>query len=227
MSIDDPDARLNALMTGEVDLGDVNLAQADQARDEGLELATFPGVHYSLMFFDRGPGGAVEDPAVRHAICDSVDTDGLAEVGGSDFLTASNQRFQEGEYGHSDEIPPLSYDPDRAAPVLDGVGPLAMMAFEQNQPAAEGVAGLLGEVGVELDVEVVPAASTSPAGTTAATRSGSATAPNSLPRSGTGPGSRPTRPTTRPASSHPSSRQRRPQPWPRSTLLPPNHCGPT
>ena len=158
VSIDDPDARLNALMTGEIDLGDVNLAQADQAREGGLELATFPGVHYSVIFFDRGPGGAVEDPEVRHAICDSIDTEGLAALGGSDFLTAANQRFQEGDYGHSAEIPPLNYDPDGAAPVLQGTAPLSMMAFAENQPFAEAIAGGLDEVGVELNVDVVPAA---------------------------------------------------------------------
>lgn len=158
VAIDDTDARLNALSTGEVDLGDVNLAQAEQARAAGLELATFPGLHYSLMFFDRGPGGVVEDPAVRHAICDSIDTVGMAEVGGEEYLTATNQRFQKDEYGHSDEIPELNYDPEGAAPVLAGIDPLSMMAFEQNQPAAEGVAGLLEAVEVELDVQVVSAA---------------------------------------------------------------------
>ncbi len=158
VAIDDPDARLNALITGEIDLGDVNLTQADQARSGGLELATFPGVHYSVIFFDRGPGGAVEDAAVRHAICDSIDTEGLAALGGSEYLTATNQRFQEGEYGHSADIPALNFDPDAARPVLEGTPALSMMAFSETVPFAEAIAGGLGDVGVDLSVEVVPAA---------------------------------------------------------------------
>ncbi|MBL7501995.1 hypothetical protein I6A84_04310 [Frankia sp. CNm7] len=157
VAIDDSDARINALLTGEVDLGDVLVAQADQARDGGLEVDVFPGVHYGLLLLDRGPGGALEDLAVRRATCQSIDSEGLAAVGGGEYLTATNQRFQEGEYGHNGDIPPLKFDATAAEPQLDGVPPLTMLAFEQTQLFAEAISGMLGEVGVTLDVQTVTA----------------------------------------------------------------------
>ncbi|WP_158283001.1 ABC transporter substrate-binding protein [Nocardioides silvaticus] len=159
VAIDDSDARINALTTGEIDLGDVSVPQADQARSAGLTVDVYPGIHYGLLFLDRGPGGAVADVDARRAICQGLDVEGLAAAAGGEFLTATNQRFLEGEYGHNPDLPPIAFDPEQAEGTLDGRVPgLTMLAFEQSQQFAEALSGMLGEVGVDLEVQTVTAA---------------------------------------------------------------------
>jgi peptide/nickel transport system substrate-binding protein len=153
--ISDASARVGALIAGEVDIEDQDMASISQTKSAGFSVYVWPALHYAMMMVDRGPGGVLEDVNVRRAVCQGVDPVAVARSGGTDFFTAVDQRYSEGQYGYNPDIKGYTFS-EEAATFLRGLGlKLDMAVFAANQSLGEALAGEYAKVGVELSVQSV------------------------------------------------------------------------
>jgi peptide/nickel transport system substrate-binding protein len=151
--IEDAKARLSAVQTGEADIADLDPYAPSQAKRLGLETVKYPGLQYSLMLFDRGPGGQLEDLETRKQVCAGLDGKGFAAIGEGNLFTPSTQHFAEGLYGHNPAIKGYEFAPESVT-----VRPkLSLAVFDGNRTLGEAFAGSLERAGIKLRVEQVPA----------------------------------------------------------------------
>jgi peptide/nickel transport system substrate-binding protein len=157
VSIEDSQARLNAIQTGEIDLGDLDVTISKQAEGAGVAHEAYPALHYALFMLDRGPGGALEDVETRRALCQSMDAEAIAAAGGPNFTTAVDQRYEQGALGYAEGLEPYTFDESAAATLRDKNLDLSIAVFDANSWNAEALAGEWDKHGVKLNVQQVPA----------------------------------------------------------------------
>lgn len=165
-AIQDRTALFNALLSGELDAGTADVAQAERIEEAGLSLTRIDGLSIGQLVIADRDGEVV--PALadvrvrqavnlaldRQAIVDSV-LQGLGRPTGQVFNTASPAYVEDldDRYG---------YDPDRALELLDeaGYGDGFTVAMPENlfvQPVQPTITQALGDIGVTVEWEPVPA----------------------------------------------------------------------
>ena len=160
--IGDPNARLNALLTGDIDatLGGGSLNTA--AADAGLGVCTGESVSAVTLTLNTARA-EFDDVRVRQALNYAIDREAITEVIFDDLCVANSQRFPSWFPAASPDIAPdfYSYDPDKARELLAEAGvdgfsfeiitPAGVGAY---QPLAEVLQQYYGEIG--LDAQIVP-----------------------------------------------------------------------
>jgi peptide/nickel transport system substrate-binding protein len=157
-AIDDPQARVNALLTGEVDVADIDPGLVQQAKDGGFDTYDYPALLVGLSLFDRSPDGSLGDVNVRRAVCSSVNTQDLLDAWGvGEVSKAQDQRWTEGSPYYVEDIQNYPYDTEAAATFLSDAGnpdvAINMATFQNTAAASEALQGQLAEVGVDLSLE--------------------------------------------------------------------------
>lgn len=157
-AIADPNARLSAVQTGEIDLADLDRPLYEQGVATGMEIITYSALPYQLVFLARQEG-PLADVRVRRAICHGIDREAIAGLVPEGQMSVTTQRFGPGEYGHNPDLQGIPYDPEEARRLLaEADNPdvtIDMAVFEANQTFGEAMAGMLAELGVELRVQAV------------------------------------------------------------------------
>jgi len=164
-SFPDNNARLNALVTGEVDVSTtIADAQIDAGLDAGAELVAVPNFFPHILITDRGGelNPALGDVRVRQAIALSVDRAAYSDAihaGRSDtsggIYPSNFSQFYWPEFDDKN-----SYDPERARELLaeagypDGVT-ITMPIMPAITPPVELIVQMLGASGITVELEQI------------------------------------------------------------------------
>lgn len=165
ISLDDPTARLNALLSGEIDaMTQVPLAQAKAEKDKGdIQIidATSPSVQVLYMAVDLDP---FTDARVRQAFRLIADRQALVDGALFGFGTPGNDLFGKGLPFFADDLPVREQDLDQAKSLLKEAG---MEGLKVTLHTAEIVPGFVEAAtlfaeqakgaGVDVQVKLEPA----------------------------------------------------------------------
>lgn len=164
--IANPQAEVNALTTGQVDVvvaGDASTAS--QVKSAGMHIASVPFVFQGLDLIDRT--GEISKPLgdvrVRQAINYAIDRQTLAKAVLGTYGVPTDETVLPGADGYSpaaaSEYP---YDPAKAKQLLTQAGypngftlPVATISLAGIGTMAQAVAGQLAKVGIKLDITTV------------------------------------------------------------------------
>jgi peptide/nickel transport system substrate-binding protein len=161
--ITEPAAALTAVRNDEVHWTDnVPPRQVGALQDDDdVELATTPSVDYWYlsMNYARPP---FDDRDVRRAIATAVDRGEVTEAARFEAARPNQTAIPEDSF-FSYDYAPFQPDPEAARGLLEGAGvptPVTMGLmvtdeFPETVAAAEVIAGQLGEIGIEVDIQTV------------------------------------------------------------------------
>lgn len=132
--------------------------------DANLQYIEHPASGGTLyrIFFNAQQGPFAEDLPLRQAVQYAINRDAIAEAVGGGLGFAARYNLLPGAIGYSDELPYYEFDLDKAkelraessAPVpLDTR--ITIIAREADQQMAQMIQQMLGEIDVNLEVEVV------------------------------------------------------------------------
>lgn len=147
----DPTARLNALVSGQVDATLLEARAIAQAEGAGKTLTAYQTDWAGLLLMDRDGAQvpALADVRVRQAINHALDRDALLETLALDQGTTTGQVFGPDSGAFVEEIDDLyPYDPDKARELLEDAG--FGDGFEFSVPTVPGFETILAVVGQQL-----------------------------------------------------------------------------
>jgi ABC-type transport system substrate-binding protein len=168
ITIGDNQARLNALVSGQLDVISVLLPVPDLGeivetnglnRHDATSTARALG---AIVNLDRPP---LDNPRVRQALSMAIDREAMADVIGRDTCLPSVQPMGKGFPGHVDELDGMSadyYDPEAARAILEeeGVLPLTITGIGSDAAVLTTTGQIIqafwAEIGVTFDARVVP-----------------------------------------------------------------------
>jgi peptide/nickel transport system substrate-binding protein len=179
----DPDAQVDALANGEIDLIDIgsNVNNFRRAQAiEGVTLRRAGGPTFTHLTIN-GASEVLQDVRVRQALAMGINRKGIAQalIGplGVSTMPLGNHIFMINQKGYQDNAGDLGrYNPQRANALLDEAGwklagsirakngrQLAVRFLipaqaAQNKQIAELIQGMLSQIGVKVMIETVPGA---------------------------------------------------------------------
>ena len=167
--IPESSTRVAAIQTGEVDIVTrLSSEEADSLRDQPeIEVTSYPVDRVYYIAFNNMTTGVDQptiDPNVRLAMNYAVDVQAII-----DAIFNGNGRPAVGlltpdNFGYDDALQPYGYDPERARELLAEAGYPDGFAMNMACPAGaytnfeqvcEAVQGYLGEVGIEVELEIM------------------------------------------------------------------------
>jgi peptide/nickel transport system substrate-binding protein len=161
--IEDPQARTNAIISGQADTGDIDTTTASLASDKGLELSQIGGTIFSFLVFDHSgvTNPAFADPNVRIALGLAIDRNEFVDGVHPGNIPAVNA-LPKGSPGFSDDLDAeFAYDPEKAKQLLADAG-YPDLTFDVvtlgDTTDLEAIQAYFAEVGVTMNV--LPASST-------------------------------------------------------------------
>ncbi|WP_110589511.1 ABC transporter substrate-binding protein [Microbacterium suaedae] len=164
--MDNPEQRLNALQTGEIDYAVGDLATAQTAAAGGVEVLYAPTIAYGLSLLDRDGalGSPLEDVRVRQAINFALDRDSIAESLLGEYGFPTEQVMVPSEPGYVEDLEGrYAYDPDRAREMLDEAGypdgfelPVIASTSDTAATLAQVYVEQLAQVGIDVQLESRP-----------------------------------------------------------------------
>jgi peptide/nickel transport system substrate-binding protein len=159
-------ARVQALVSGDVDLGMVGMDDTDILAARGLRTALAPSMQVmSIGFVTHGrPASPLADVRVRRALNLAVNKAPLAEVLLRGHAMPTGQPASRVTHGHDPSIEPYPYDPEAARRLLAEAGwprgfrlrvDVVPNAMPSDTLIYQAVAADLRRVGVEVDLRAV------------------------------------------------------------------------
>lgn len=162
----DPNTRLNAIASGEVHGGSLDLGQNSRqdVADRGLEVTQRFSTALYQLFLNTQLVPEFANPDVRVALAMAIDQNAINQALFNGECQPNDQPFGKGWYAHNPNIDGdyHPYDPQAARALLNtaGVSGLEFTAITANIPSfvaqAEAVSGFLAEVGVKMTVAPTP-----------------------------------------------------------------------
>ena len=164
-SIPDNSARLNALLSGEIDLAD-GITPSDSATiegDENLQLFERPSMNvgYLGMTVTREP---FDDPKVRQAMNYAIDKQAIVDAFFEGRADVAANPMPPVISGYNEDIEPYPYDPEKAKELLAEAGlpdgfemelyamPVPRPYMPDGQKVAEAIQKNLADVGVTAEI---------------------------------------------------------------------------
>ena len=156
----DPQTRLNALQSGEIDATTLNADQIADAESAGLQVETQDLNSVFLMYLNKG-SEPLANEQVRQALMHAFDREAIADTLFAGECDPTVQVLPSAAWGHNEDIGPdaYPYDPERARQLLAEAGygdGFDMSTVVVNVPfyvaGAEVLQAQLAEVGITLDV---------------------------------------------------------------------------
>jgi len=123
INVDDAQARVSALTSGEVDvIEDVPFVQADiLAETDGIELVQILG-NAAAPFYMRVDQAPFDDNRVREAFKLAIDREKCVDSALFGFGKVANDLVGPGGYSYNRDLPQRTYDPERAKELLAEAG---------------------------------------------------------------------------------------------------------
>ncbi|WP_036922482.1 ABC transporter substrate-binding protein [Propionicicella superfundia] len=166
--IANPEQRLNALKTGEVDYVAGDLSTADAAGSAGMQVLYAPTIVYGLSLLDRDGtlGSPLKDVRVRQAINYALDRESIATALLGDYGFATEQTVVPSEAGYVKALKgTYAYDPDKAKSLLAEAGysngfSLKVVASTSATAAtlSQVLVEQLAKVGITIELDSRPSA---------------------------------------------------------------------
>ncbi|MGC9334561.1 MAG: ABC transporter substrate-binding protein, partial [Anaerolineae bacterium] len=160
--------RAAAIQTGEVDI--VTRLSSEEAQSllgvPNVTVIKYAQARVYYIAFNNmttGVGQPTEDPLVRQAMNYAVDVDSIIDSLFDGFAKPAIGFVATGELGY-DNAEPFGYDPDKALDLLAQAGypdgfemdmACPAGAYTHFEEVCEAVAGYLGEVGVQINLEIM------------------------------------------------------------------------
>ena len=155
-------ARLNALISGQIDLAIVGATEAEPARDQGFAVTSRANRWFGLTILDRAGDLVPEmgDPRVRQALGFAVDRQAIADAVYFGHARPTSQPMHRDNLGHDPELESFfSYDPARARALLDEAGidtfTFTVPVTAGSIPQYEAVQAYLRRVGIDMRIRVI------------------------------------------------------------------------
>nr|WP_232336788.1 ABC transporter substrate-binding protein [Planococcus lenghuensis] len=164
-AIPDNSARLNSLLSGEIDLADgINPADAATIADEPeLQLWERPSMNIGYLGFTttREP---FDDPLVRQALSYAIDKQAIVDAFFEGYAETAKNPLPPVISGYNDEIEDYTYNPEKAKELLAAAGypdgfemelwamPVPRPYMPDGQKVAEAIQANLADVGVTAEI---------------------------------------------------------------------------
>ena len=160
--------RVAALLSGDIDfIAPVPPTDLDRVReDDGTDLVALPGTRIITFQLNQERNPALKDARVRQAIVHAVNNRAIVEKIMRGFGAVAAQQSAPGQIGHHDGLSPR-YDLEKAKQLMAEAGyadgfSATMMApnnrYVNDHKIAEAVVGMLGRIGVKVDLKTMPKA---------------------------------------------------------------------
>ena len=160
--------RTAALLSGDVDfIAPVSPNDLDRLRrDRKVSLVTIPGTRIITFQLNQERQPAFADPRVRQAIVHAVNNRGIVKKIMRGFGAVAAQQSPPGYVGYNDTLKPR-YDLEKARALMAEAGypngfKASMMApnnrYVNDDKIAEAVAGMLGKIGIQVNLKTMPKA---------------------------------------------------------------------
>ncbi|MEE8306432.1 MAG: ABC transporter substrate-binding protein [Gammaproteobacteria bacterium] len=161
----DQSVRLQALLSGDIDLAIIGLEGLDQLRERGYRLVAAPGMSVMAIAIvaNRSDSAPTTDVRVRQALNYAIDRQAIAKNILGRPEQAAGQPAARGTFGHDPGLLPFPYDPDKARSLLveagypdgfDFVLDVVVDATAGDADIYQMVAQYLNEVGVRTTLRV-------------------------------------------------------------------------
>ena len=160
--------RVAALLAGDVDfIAPVPPTDLNRIRDDAdADLVTLPGTRVITFQLNQERNPALKDVRVRQAIVHAINNDAIVEKIMRGFGAAAAQQSAPGQVGHNAGLKPR-YDLERAKQLMAEAGhadgfSATMMApnnrYVNDHKIAEAAVGMLGRIGIKVDLKTMPKA---------------------------------------------------------------------
>lgn len=166
--IENPEQRLNALRTGEVDYIAGDLASADAAAAADLQVLYAPTIVYGLSLLDRAGDldSPIADVKVRQAINYALDREGIATALLGEYGFATEQTIVPSEPGYVEALDGrYDYDPEAATKLLAEAGypdgftlPVVASTSATAATLSQVIVEQLAQVGITVELDSRPSA---------------------------------------------------------------------
>ena len=164
----DDQTRLNGFLTGEFDSAVIRPNHVDAALKDDHTVVSGVSPTFSYMVLNTGIE-PLDDPQVRLALNLAIDRVGIGEGLWQGYCTPGVQPFPETSFAYNtdigDGLDEWAYDPEKATQILADAGypdgfSMTIVAgnVTVNTATAEALQSQLGEIGVDVQIEVLPTA---------------------------------------------------------------------
>jgi len=158
----DPATAVASAASGQYNVVRLTASNIEAAKSAGLEVQILDSMFVSVLDVNASMA-PFDNPAVVEALHYGIDREAIKKTTNFGVGDVNYQPFPKGYVGHNDELDDLyAYDPDKAKQILadagleDGVkGVFSVPA--PPPPAAEQIQAQLKEVGIDLEIETIPA----------------------------------------------------------------------
>lgn len=160
--MEDPVARYNAIRSGSIDATLIGADQIEEARTiPGLELYEIKGRSARIITINPELEPALGDPDVRLALNMAIDREGIAQGVLFGSGEPADQLRPVGMPGYSEGVEPIPYDPEAARELLAKAGygdglKMVFVAQPRFQKEAEAIQANWAEIGVDIELQVLP-----------------------------------------------------------------------
>ena len=175
--IEDPQARTNAVISGQADIGYIDTTTAELAKGKGLELSQVGGTIFSFLVFDKSgvTNPAFADPNVRVALGLAINRQELVDGVHPGNIPAVNALPKDSPGWSADIDSEYAYNPTKAKELLATAG-YPDLTFDVvnlgDSTDLEAIQKYFAEVGVTMNIkaassteELFAATNTNPMGT--------------------------------------------------------------
>jgi len=163
--IPDPAVRLANLRAGKIDALTLDKSQYAALKDDpSVTVYRLPASHVNALRFNTTKG-VFQDVRLRKAVSHALDRKALIAGTQLGFARLASCMFPGDHWCHNPELAPVAYDPALSKKLLDEAGHangLTVRGYYINttmgQTIAEAVKNMLAKVGIDWQVDLLPAA---------------------------------------------------------------------
>lgn len=152
----------NGAIDAAIDLSVQDYDRLTAIDNDKIEIGRLSGNNVVMLCLDSNNNEFLKDPAVREAICHSIDSAALAEAIRGSYGKAAGALLSVNELGYAGDYD-YSYDPELARQILADAGysegditlKIVLPVDEITSSTGEALQGYLSDIGIDLQLEIV------------------------------------------------------------------------